>query len=157
MYKVQRTPYGSSVLLTVQMSYTSILGESGDTHTGTVTASYHDADPLLFSFDFASDTNTSGASETTWVVGRELLNEALSNPGEFSGNPDADMQILVEYDMVHIDVLGVAPNGSLVSVTVVVEAAPLQMLTDLSYELVPAGQEFSGVDVEQELAALLGQ
>lgn len=111
-----------------------------------VTLRYASADPLAAQIAFPSEASLDGA-EVTWIFARQLLEEGLRAPagsGDVHIWPCGRARTVLEFH---------APQGLAL---VQFDRAVLQRFLLRSYAVVGAGSEATGLDLDRNLARLLG-
>lgn len=105
-----------------------------------VALTYDESDPFLVTFEFRSE------KVTTWVIGRELLVEALATGVQAGGR---DVTLRAEGRALFLTLS--SPSGRAV---VRFDAAEITDFLERSFHVVPLGREMTMVDLDAELAAL---
>jgi hypothetical protein len=111
-----------------------------------VTLRYSAADPLAVQVVFPPEASLDGA-EVTWIFARQLLEEGLRAPagsGDVHIWPCGRQRTVLEFH---------APQGLAL---VQFDRAVLQRFLARSYAVVGAGSEAEGLDLDRNLARLLG-
>ncbi|MEU3741651.1 MULTISPECIES: SsgA family sporulation/cell division regulator [unclassified Streptomyces] len=111
-----------------------------------VTLRYAAADPLAVQIVFPPEASLDGA-EVTWIFGRQLLEEGLRAPaggGDVHIWPCGRARTVLEFR---------APRGLAL---VQFDRAALRRFLLRTYAVVGAGREVAGLDLDQDLARLLG-
>ncbi|MFE6165194.1 SsgA family sporulation/cell division regulator [Streptomyces sp. NPDC056486] len=111
-----------------------------------VTLRYASADPLAVQITFPSEASLDGA-EVTWIFARQLLEEGLRNPvgsGDVHIWPCGRARTVLEFH---------APQGLAL---VQFDRSVLRRFLLRAYAVVGVGREEVGLDLDQDLARLLG-
>ncbi|MEU5998302.1 MULTISPECIES: SsgA family sporulation/cell division regulator [unclassified Streptomyces] len=111
-----------------------------------VTLRYAADDPLAVQIVFPPEASLDGA-EVTWIFARQLLEEGLRAPaggGDVHIWPCGRARTVLEFH---------APQGLAL---VQFDRAVLQRFLVRTYAVVGAGREVAGLDLDQDLARLLG-
>ncbi|MFG2501163.1 SsgA family sporulation/cell division regulator [Streptomyces sp. NPDC048441] len=111
-----------------------------------VTLRYSAADPLAVQITFPPEASLDGA-EVTWIFARQLLEEGLRTPagsGDVHIWPCGRARTVLEFH---------APQGLAL---VQFDRTVLQRFLLRTYAVVGAGREVAGLDLDRDLARLLG-
>ena len=111
--------------------------------------------PSVFEYSTASPYAVTAVFRTadgdvTWVFGRDLLDDGLLEP---AGEGDVTVWPAMLDDHVVVCIALASPSGSAL---LQVDASALRLFLDRSYAVVPLGDESEHIDIDAELAALLG-
>ncbi|MDH6127592.1 SsgA family sporulation/cell division regulator [Kitasatospora sp. GP82] len=106
---------------------------------------YDPVDPYAIRFTF----HLPGDAPVTWVFARELLLDGISRP---TGEGDVHIRPVGE-ELSEVRVVLRSPDGDALLRT---SAPPLIAFLARTDRLVPMGQEFTGGDLDEQLALILG-
>lgn len=108
-------------------------------------ADYVAEDPLAVSVTFSPGEG----EDSTWILGRDLLLEALSGEeGRSVGEGDVKCILMGERLFLQLS----SPDGH---ATLSAPRSEMDNFIKLTLATVPQGQEFSAIDMDRELAVLL--
>ncbi|MGW5735151.1 MULTISPECIES: SsgA family sporulation/cell division regulator [Streptomyces] len=123
-----------------------LIGPEGRERALPLTLRYAADDPLAVQIVFPSEASLDGA-EVTWIFGRQLLEEGLRAPaggGDVHIWPCGRARTVLEFR---------APQGLAL---VQCDRAVLRRFLLRTYEVVRAGREIAGLDMDRDLARLFG-